>query len=199
MAFEDESPLERAYPYRTGWRVIGCLVLVFTMLGVAGVSLVPVGCEKVRAGNLPIGIALTIIGIFGAPMLFMAIVALVSGIRESISPPLIRVSTTALILPIRLRERSTVEEQDEDGEPKDLNQPPAHPETIPFTAIRWIRREGPPNPGSAKLMIVHDLSQQTLVIEEYMMDTGDFDELEIVLRAAVPNAFANAPPMESPQ
>jgi hypothetical protein len=29
MAFEDDAPLERAYPYRTGWKVLGCLSLVF--------------------------------------------------------------------------------------------------------------------------------------------------------------------------
>jgi hypothetical protein len=199
MAFEDEAPLERAYPYRTGWRVIGCLMFGFTVLGVGGMALVPIGCDKIAAGNLPVGIAMAIIGVFGGLAQLLAIAAFISGVRETISPPTIRVSTTALLLPTNLREESTVEEQDENGEPKNLNQPPAHPEAIPFTAIRWIRREGPPNPGSDKLMIVHDLSQQTLVVEQYMMNAGDFDELEIVLRAAVPNAFASAPPTsESP-
>ena len=168
------------------------------MLGVGGTALVPVGCEKVRAGNLPIGIAFVITGIFGAPMLLMALAALSVGIREAIRPPLLRVTTTALILPINLRQNSTREEQDEQGEPKDLDPLPAHPEEIPFTAIRWVRREGPPNPGNDKLMIVHDLSAQTLVIEQAMMNTADFDELETVLRTALPGVFTSAPPPPPP-
>jgi hypothetical protein len=71
---------------------------------------------------------------------------------------------------------------------------PSHPEEIPFSAIRWARREGPINPGSHKLVVVHDLAPVTLVIEQYMMRWGDFDELESVLRAAIPAAFAPAPP-----
>jgi hypothetical protein len=193
MAFEDE-PLERAYPYRTGWRVMCCVVIVLGALGFAGLALVPLGGEKVRDGNLPVGIALVVIGLFGAPLILLAAAALVTGVRESIKPPLVRVTTTALILPPNLRENSTIEEQDERGEPKDPNAPPAHPEEIPFSAIRWVRREGPPNPGSDKIMIVHDLSGQTLVIEQHMMSTGDFNELETVLRAAVPHAFTSAPP-----
>jgi hypothetical protein len=194
MAFEDEAPLERAYPYRAGWRVACCMVVVFTMLGVGGMALMPVGCEKVRNGNLPVGIAFVVMGVFGAPMILMAVAALSMGIRESIKPPLLRVTTTALTLPANLRERSTTEEQDERGEPKDLNQLPAHPEEIPFSAIRWVRREGPHNPGNDKLMIVHDLSTQTLVIEQAMMNPADFDELETVLRRALPGVFTSAPP-----
>jgi hypothetical protein len=194
MALEDEPALERAYPYHSGFRVVCCMVVVLVMLGFGGTALVPLGCEKIRAGNLPVGIAFTIIGVFGAPLLLLAVVALVAGIRESISPPLVRVTTTGLILPGNLRQNSTAEEQDEQGEPKNPNQPPAHPEEIPFSAIRWVRREGPPNPGNDKLLIVHDLSAQTLVIEQHMMSPSDFDELETVLRAAVPNVFTSAPP-----
>ena len=126
------------------------------------------------------------------------VAALALGIRESIRPPLLQVTTTALILPANLRQNSTKEEQDEQGEPKDLNQPPAHPEEIPFTAIRWVRREGLHNPGSDKLMIVHDLSTQTLVIEQAMMNPADFDELETVLRRALPGVFTSAPPPPPP-
>lgn len=192
MTFEDK--LERAYPYRSGLRVAGCAALLFGLLGFGGTALVPVGCDKVRANQLPLGIALTMIGVCTAPMLLLALGAIVMGIRETINPPLLRVSTTSLLLPTNLRENSTTEEQDEQGEPKNLNQPLAQPEEIPFTAIRWIRREGPHNPGSDKLLIVHDLSTQTLVIEQHMMNTADFDELETVLRTAVPQAFASAPP-----
>jgi hypothetical protein len=195
MAFEDdEVPLERAYPYRTGWQSIGCLVVFLTLLGAGGTALIPFGCDKVRAGQMPIGIAFVVMGCFGAPMLLLALLALVSGIRETIRPPLLSVTPTALRLPMNLRENSTAEEQDERGEPKNLNAPPAHPEEIPFEAIRWVRREGPINPGSHKLMIVHDLSAQTLVIEQAMMRPDDFDELETVLRAALPGVFTAAPP-----
>jgi hypothetical protein len=196
MALDGDTP-ERAYPYWAGWRVVGCLVFFFSILGGAGLFLLPLGYEKVRNDELPVGIALIIIGLFGLPLLFLALLSLIGGIRDTINPPLLRVTTTSLILPTNLREDSTEEELDERGEPKDPNQPPAHPEEIPFSAIRWIRREGPPNPGSDKLMIAHDLSQQTLVIEQPLMHAADFDELETVLRAALPKAFANAPPAQS--
>ncbi|HJZ56595.1 MAG TPA: hypothetical protein VKE74_16635, partial [Gemmataceae bacterium] len=61
------------------------------------------------------------------------------------------------------------------------------------TAIRWVRRETGSTPDTAKLMIVHDLSPATLVIERSMMWPDDFEELETVLRAAVPDAFGPAP------
>jgi hypothetical protein len=152
---------------------------------------VPLGWEKVRAGNLPVGIALAIIGVFGVPLLLLALGALVAGIREGIKPPLLRVTTTALILPPVLRQ-DTAPQEDERGGVKTV--PPAHPEEIPFAAIRWVRREGPPNPGSDKIMIVHDLSAQTLEIEQHMMSRDDFNELETVLRTALPHVFTSAPP-----
>jgi|GEM_PF-3575366 len=193
MTFDNDK-LERAYPYRSGWRVAGCTALLFGVLGFIGTVLVPVGCDKLRANQLPLGIALTMIGVCTAPMLLLALGAIVMGIRETINPPLMRVSTTSLLLPANLRENSTAEDEDEREEPKNFNQPLVQPAEIPFKAIRWIRREGPHNPGNDKLLIVHDLSTQTLVIEQPMMDTGDFDELEMVLRAAVPQAFTSAPP-----
>src|SRR5262245_50041635 len=198
MTFNDEAeaPAERQYPYRAGWMSLGCAVLLLSMLGSGGAALLPVGCEKFRDGNLPVGIALLVIGVFGAPLLLVALGVLFVGIREAIRPRLLRVTTGSLILPINLRQNSTAEEEDEHGEKKRV--PPAHPEEVPFAAIRWIRREGPPNPGSDKLMIVHDLSKQTLVIEQYMMRTADFNELESVLRTAVPGAFASAPPTTPP-
>jgi hypothetical protein len=193
MAFENES-LERAYPYWHGWRVVCCLVFVFGVLGSGGLFLLPLGWEKIRNDQLPLGVALTLIGLFCVPMLLLALLAVVTGVRDTFRPPLLRVTTTSLILPMNLRQSATVEAQDERGEPKDIDPPPAHPEEIPFSAIRWIRREGPHNPGSDRLLIVHDLSDQTLTIEQHMMYAGDFDELETALRAAVPGAFANAPP-----
>jgi hypothetical protein len=194
MATDADAPLERAYPYRAGWRVAGCMTLFFALLGVGGTALVPVGCEKVRQGQLPIGVALTIIGLFGMPMLLLAVASIAMGIRDAFRPPLLRVTPTTLVLPEGLRGDPP---QDEQGEPKP-NAPPPQPSEIPFAAIRWVRREGKPNPGSDRLVIVHDLAPTTLVIEQFMMRTGDFDELETVLRAAVPAAFAAAPPVTPP-
>jgi hypothetical protein len=185
-----DPTLERAYPYCSGWRVMGCGVLIFGTMGGAAVALIPFGCERVQNGQMPIGVAMVVGGLFGAPMLLMAAFALVSGIRDSISPPLLRVTPSSLRLPASLMGNRPV---DESGEPKTDTSPP-HPEEIPFSAIRWVRREGPINPGSHKLVIVHDLAPTTLVIEQYMMHWGDFDELETVLRTAIPAAFAPAPP-----
>jgi hypothetical protein len=201
-----DPTLERAYPYRSGWRVIGCGVLIFGTMGGAAVALVPFGCERVQNGQMPLGVAMMVAGLFGTPMLFMALVGLVTGVRESIAPPTLRVTPTALILPVSLKGTTP---GDESGEkpaeplvvyghpvtpPEGSRQGATHPDEIPFSAIRWVRREGPVNPGSHKLVIVHDLAPTTLVIEQYMMQWGDFDELEAVLRAAIPAAFAPAPP-----
>jgi hypothetical protein len=201
-----EPTLERAYPYRAGWRVIGCGVLIFGTMGAAALALVPFGCEKVQNGAMPIGVAMMVGGLFGAPMLFLAVIGLISGIRESISPPLLRVTPTSLLLPDSLKGSVP---KDESGEskpdeplfyghpvkvPEGSRQGAAQPDEIPFSAIRWVRREGPINPGSHKLVIVHDLAPTTLVIEQYMMKWADFDELETVLRTAIPAAFAPTPP-----
>jgi hypothetical protein len=194
MATDAEAPLERAYPYRSAWWVTGCMTLFFALLGAGGVALVPVGCEKVRQGQLPIGVALVVIGVFGAPMLLLAVLSLVMGVRDAFRPPLLRVTPTTLVLPEGLRGDPP---QDEQGEPKP-GAPPPQPSEIPFAAIRWVRREGRPNPGSDRLVIVHDLAPTTLVIEQFMMRTADFDELETVLRAAIPAAFAAAPPVTPP-
>lgn len=188
---EFDPILERAYPYCSGLRTTGCAVFFFAVLGLAGVAMMPFGCEQMRAGKLPLGVALLTIGLFTAPMLLFALLMVYSGVRDTIRPPLLRVTPTALRLPLDLRGEWP---QDEPGEPKADASPP-QPEEVPFTAIRWVRRESKVNPGSDRLMIVHDLAPVTLVIEQYMMQRGDFDELETVLRAALPAAFATAPPM----
>jgi hypothetical protein len=71
---------------------------------------------------------------------------------------------------------------------------PAHPEEIPFSSIRCVRREGAIAPSSHRLLLVHALSDRTLEIEQTMMWPSDFDELETVLRAAIAAEFATAPP-----
>ena len=190
-----ETPLERAYPYWSGLTVMGCAAFFFGMLGAGGAAMLPFGCEQIRAGKLPLGVALLVTGLFTAPMLLIALLAVLGGIRDAIRPPLLRVTPTSLLLPAGLRGvRPEQEEQDERGEPKKLDPPPVHPAEIPFTAIRWVRRESKVNPGSDQLMIVHDLAANTLVIEQFMMRRESFDELETVLRAAIPAAFASAPP-----
>jgi hypothetical protein len=186
-----DPTLERAYSYCSGWRVMGCGVLMFGTVGGAAIALIPFGYEKIQNGAMPIGVAMMVAGLFGAPMLFMAVFALFSGIREAISPPLLRVTPHSLLLPKSLKGMT---ETGESGS-RDPDAPPTtQPDEIPFSAIRWVRREGPINPGSHKLVIVHALAPITLVIEQHMMKWGDFDELEAVLRTAIPAAFAPAPP-----
>ena len=92
-----DPDLERAYPYCSGWRVMGCGVLMFGLMGGAALALIPFGWEKVQNGQMPIGVAMVVGGLFGAPMLFMAVFALVTGIRDTISPPLLRVVPRALL------------------------------------------------------------------------------------------------------
>jgi hypothetical protein len=193
MANDAASDLERAYPYRSGWRVIGCGFVLFGLIGGIAAALIPLGYEQVQAGRMPIGVAMLVVGAFGTPLLVMAAFTVIIGIRERIHPPLLRVTPTSLLLPASLRGDQSATDREElaEGTPAP---PVLQPEEIPFRAIRWVRREGPINPGSHKLLIVHDLVPATLVIEQNMMQPGDFDELELVLRAAIPAAFAAAPP-----
>jgi hypothetical protein len=189
-----DPALERAYPYHSGLQVIGCAALFFALLGAAGAAMLPFGCDQIRAGKLPLGVALLVIGLFTAPMLLFSLLMVYSGIRDAIRPPLLRVTPTALLLPLALRDfRPEQKEPDERGGSKTAESPAAHPEELPFAAIRWARRESKINPGSDRVMIVHDLAGVTLIIEQYMMRRSDFDELETVLRAALPAAFASAP------
>jgi hypothetical protein len=187
MAFEDEAPSEHAYPYWSGWHVVGCAVLFFGLVGAVGVALLPTGYEKVQNGQLPTGIALMVLGVFGIPTLVMSLLTFLGGIRDTFRPPLLRVTATALVLPAEARGDPP---QDEDGEP--ISDVPSHPETVPLAAIRWVRRAGPP--FKQTLEVAHDLSASTLHIVRHMMRPADFDELETVLRAAIPAAFASAPP-----
>jgi hypothetical protein len=175
--------LGRAYPYRSGWHVVGCAVVFFGLVGGIGVSLFPAGYDKFRAGQLPTGIALMVIGVFGLPTLGMAAWSLFGGVRDALRPPLLRVTATALILPANARGEPPV---DADGEP--LSADPPHPEEIPLAAVRRVARSGPRFNGT--LEIDHDLSATPLRLAQHMMRAADFDDLERVLRAAVPAAFA---------
>jgi hypothetical protein len=180
-----DSTTERSYPYCKGLRAVGCAALVFALLGGAGATMLPFGYEQLQAGKMPLGVALMVVGLFTLPLLFFSFSTLYSGIRDRIRPPLLRMTPTALLLPPALRQcRPEQEKQDERGEPKDLD-PPAHPEAIPLSAIRALHRESKVNPGSDRLVIVHDLAPLTLVIEQCMMHPADFDDLDATLRSAL--------------
>lgn len=185
MAFEDRTE-ERAYPYWTGWHTVGCAILFFGLLGSIGVSLLPAGYDRVRTGDLPTGVAMIVMGVFGVPTLAMAFLSLAGGIRDTFRPPLLRVTADALVLPIEARGEPP---QDEYGEP--IGDEPPQPETVPLATIKWVKLSGPQ--FNRVLNITHDLSETELQIRQHMMRTADFDELEEVLRAAVPMAFLSAP------
>jgi hypothetical protein len=189
MAFEDETPRERAYPYWAGWHHVGCSVAFFSLIGFIGVSLLPTGYQKMQEGKLPIGVALMVMGAFGIPTLAMAFWSVIAGVRDTFWPPRLRLSATGLVLPKFARGEPL---EDEHGLPmKDLPQP----EAIPFAAIRRVVRSGPR--FNEVMEVTHDLSTTVLKIHQYMMRVADFDELERILRAAVPDAFAGAPPTAS--
>jgi hypothetical protein len=187
MAFEDREGEERAYPYWAGWHTVGCAILFFGLLGSIGVSLLPAGYERVQTGDLPTGIAMMVMGVFGIPTLAMAFLSLAGGIRDTFRPPLLRVTVTGLVLPIEARGDPP---EDEYGEP--IGDEPPQPETVPFAAIKWVKRGGPRL--NEAMEIAHDLSKVELRIRQCMMRRADFDELEGALRDAVPAAFLSAPP-----
>jgi hypothetical protein len=183
MAFEDSAG--RAFPYWAGWHSVGCSVLLYGLIGSIGVSLFPTGYEKLRAGQLPTGIALMVMAAFGAPTLAMAFWSVIAGVRDTFRPPVLRVTATGLVLPRVTRGEPP---EDEHGLPtKELPQP----EVLPFAAIRQVTRSGPR--FNEVLEVAHDLCPEPLALRQHMMRRADFEELERLLRAAVPQAFAGAP------
>ncbi|MCI0699734.1 MAG: hypothetical protein L0241_01440 [Planctomycetia bacterium] len=190
MTFDDDAPLERSYPYRTSWKVLGCLALFFAAVGFGGLALNQFGCDLMRNGMGWVGCGVAAIGLFVAGMFLLSLVAIGSGIKEVISPDLLRITPTALYLPDSLRGIDNSEEAKKQDPPKH----PKQPEEIPFSAIKWIRCETRSGPNDDRLMIVHDLSDHTLEIKQHMMAPTDFDELETVLRAAIPHVFTPVPP-----
>ena len=185
MTSDQEKPA-RAYAYWVGWHVAGCAILFFGLLGSIGVALIPAGYERIQRGDLPTGVAMTVIGAFGIPTLGMAFLSIYAVVRDTFWPPVLRVTATALVLPTEARGEPP---QDEYGEP--IGDEPPHPEEIPFSAIRWIKRSGPR--FNSELEIAHDLSKEGLRIRQHMMWRAEFEELEAVLRAALPAAFLSAP------
>lgn len=190
MGSEVVAPAPRAYPYWTGWHTVGCSVLFFGMLGAVGVSLLPAGYERVRTGDLPTGVAMMVLGVFGAPTLGLSLASLAGGVRATFRPPLLRITATALVLPPEARGEPP---RDEYGEP--VSREPPHPAEVALAAVRAVRTAGPP--FKRVLELTHDLSGTPLRLEQYMMRPADFDDLEARLRAALPAAFA--PPAPRPE
>src|SRR5262245_22170967 len=178
MEFEEEAlpelPLERAYPYRTSWKITGCLSLFFAAVGLGGLALTQFGCDLMRNGMGWLGCGVVLVGLFVAITLLLSVVAIGVGIKDIISPDLIRVTLTALSLPESLRGFDRSEEAQKQDPPK----PPKQPEEIPFSAIKWVRRGTSRTPDHDRLLVVHDLSEHTLKIDQHMMRPADFDELE---------------------
>lgn len=170
---------ERAYPYWSGWHMVGCSVLFFGLFGGFAVSLLPAGLDRARSGDLPTGVAMIVMGVFGLPTLGMAALSLAAGVRDTLRPPVITLTAAALALPAEARGEPP---QDEHGEP--LSDEPPHPAEVPLAAVRSVRLVGPPSKRA--LEVAHDLCPQPLRIERYMMRPADFDELEARLRALVP-------------
>lgn len=187
MSPELDPGMERAYRYHAGWKVIGCAVLVFGGIGALGVTLMPIGCDMIRNGDKAVGSLIAVGCLLAASMLLLAVAGAIIGVRNTIQPPLLVVTPTSLRLPPTLCGSAVKTRTGEEV-------PPPQPEEIPFTAIRWVRNEGGPAPAAGKLLIVHDLSPTTLAIEQSLMWPREFEELEVILRAAVPAAFTPAPP-----
>lgn len=168
---------ERAFAYWPGWHAVGCAVIFFGLLGAIGVSLLPAGYERVRMGQMPTGVAMMVLGVFGVPTLFMSLRSLYSGLHDTFRPPLLRVTATGLVLPKEARGEPP---RGEHGEL--LSDEPPHPEAIPFAAIRSITRGGPPH--NHVLDIAHDLSAEPLRLHQYMMRTAEFNELCALMLAS---------------
>ncbi|HEY1187046.1 MAG TPA: hypothetical protein VGE74_05280 [Gemmata sp.] len=173
-----EVAAARAYPYWAGWHMVGCSVLFFGLVGTIGVSLLPAGYDRVRTGDLPTGIAMMVLGVFGVPTLALSVLSLVGGVRDTFRPPVLKLTAAALVLPAEARGEPP---QDEHGEP--LSQEPPHPGEVPLVAVRSIEVVG--TPGRRALEIVHELSKDKLRIEQHMMRAADFADLEMRLRALV--------------
>jgi hypothetical protein len=187
MTTESKPATDRAYPYWAGWHVVGCAIIFFGLLGSIAVALLPAGYERVQTGDLPTGIAMMVMGLFGVPTLAMSVWSFVAGVRDTVRPPLLRVTADALLLPAEARGEPP---QDEYGEPTSTE--PPHPAAVPLATVKWVKRGGPPlNPV---LLVAHDGAAQPLELRRNMMSRGDFDDLEATLRAALPAAFLAAPP-----
>ncbi len=185
MATDTGSDADRVYPYRGNPLALGCAVAFFALAGCGAFVLVPLGLDRVRAGDAAAGYAVLAVGVASALLLVIAVVGAGGLVRTVAARHALTFTSTALVLPEWLRGRR---DMDDRGEPVGNWQPPE----IPFAAVRWARREH--GPEGDRLLIVHALGPNTLVLERSRMRRADFDELEAALRTAAPGAFAPAPP-----
>jgi hypothetical protein len=192
MASEIDSAFERSYRYQASWGSLGCACLLLLTFGSTGVALVSYGIEQIGNGQMFLGVSALIIGGLTGLSLIFLLFGFVVAFRAIVNPSQVRLSTSALHLPTRFFDGLATRVA-EGAKPDSSEQP----EEIPYRAIRWIRREKGLTPESDRLMIVHELSSATLEIRQSMMRPDDFDELEMILRTAVPDAFAAAPPVDA--
>jgi hypothetical protein len=157
--------------------------MFLAVIGSLAAATLTAGVMRITSGDVPLGALLCVLGLVGLPALVFAPVLMLSGLREMLNPQYLLLTSSAMVLPPRLRDVPL----DRQGKPLP-NGPGPQPEVIPFSAIRAISSGVGP---TGRLRIDHNLAPTTLVLLEYMMTPGDYETLEKLLRAAIPAAFAN--------
>lgn len=195
MEGDSGQALERAYRLRRGCAAMGCAFLFLFAIGGSGAAGLSSGCAKIQNAQgwqLALGWTLVVLGGLALPLLLLAPLMLIVAVKDMLHPQYLRLNTRELVLPLQLR---GMQPKDEKGQPiPDATFP--QPKVIPYSAIRWIRRED--GTSGSQLLIVHDLSTTTLIIQSTSLSGGDFEEMETILKTAVPAAFAAAPPQTAP-
>ncbi|MCE9561903.1 MAG: hypothetical protein K8U57_07600 [Planctomycetes bacterium] len=179
------SPLvaEHAFPLRVGCVAQGCAVMFLALIGSIAAATLTAGVMRITSGDMPLGALLCVVGLIGSSALVFAPILMLSGLREALNPEYLMLTSSAMVLPPRLR-----------GVPPDAqgnpipNAPGPQPEVIPFSAIRSISCGSGP---TGRMRIDHSLAPTTLVLLEYLMTPSDYETLEKLLRAAVPAAFTS--------
>jgi hypothetical protein len=194
MASEIDPAFERSYRYQASWGSLGCACLLLLTFGCTGVALVSYGIEQIGNGQMFLGVSALIIGGLTGLSLIFLLFGIVVAFRAIVNPSQVRLSTSALHLPTSFF-YGLATRVAEGAEPD----PSEQPEEVPYRAIRWVRRDKGPTPETDRLTIAHELSSETLTIRQSMMRPDDFDELEMILHTAVPDAFAAAPPVDAEQ
>ncbi len=192
MASEIGPAFERSYRYQASWGPLGCACLLLLTFASTAIALVSYGIEQIGNGQMFLGVSALIIGGLTGLSVIFVLFGIVVAVRAIVSPSQVRLSTSALHLPTSFF--CGLATRVAEGTDRDSSE---QPEEIPYRAIRWVRRETGTAPGNDRLMIAHELSTETLEVRQSMMRPDDFDELETILRAAVPDAFAAAPPVDS--
>lgn len=178
---------ERVYRYRTNMKFMGCAVLGFLCIGSGAFTLIPAGWDSVKNGDTVAGWVAVAAGVVSALMLLIGFAGVVMVVKDSLAGHVLRLTPTSLVLPESLRGRR---DMDENGEPLGDWQPPE----IPFSAILWARHERGAGKFDDRLLLVHTLGPNTLVLRQGCMRRADFDDLAEQLRSAVPAAFAQPSP-----